>query len=183
MAILLGMSSSFKGRKFDVDQDEVTIGRSTSNLIILDDPSISSQHCVILKQGNRYTLRDLDSTNGSRVNGDAIQECGLRPKDILQFGGMEFMFDGADIEADAETEAPPPDEPPVENQPADSPAESAAEQPVRPAGATNRVPASFKTASPYGSRSKHHHRTWFFVISGISLLVLGVLIHFIFTAL
>jgi pSer/pThr/pTyr-binding forkhead associated (FHA) protein len=98
MAVLIGMSSTVKGKKFELTHDETFIGRTQQNHVPIDDPSISSRHCSIVRDGNRYSLIDLGSTNGTRLNGAGVTKTGLCPKDILQIGSVELMFDGQDVE-------------------------------------------------------------------------------------
>lgn len=50
----------------------ITLGRDKGNDIILDDRLVSRHHAVIQKIGNEYFLEDLESTNGTQVNGQAV---------------------------------------------------------------------------------------------------------------
>jgi hypothetical protein len=68
---------------------EVKLGRSTENDIVLNDPSVSRHHAVILKTDNEYFVTDLGSSNGTYVNGRQIQGGSvLKPNDILKLGVM-----------------------------------------------------------------------------------------------
>lgn len=98
MVYLILMSGDDEGRKFEITKDETVIGRSAATEIHLDDPSASGKHCMVLRQGERYTIRDLKSTNGTRLNGVGIREARLKPKDIIMVGSFELMLDGEDIE-------------------------------------------------------------------------------------
>jgi predicted component of type VI protein secretion system len=157
MAILIGMSESIKGRKFDVDHETVTIGRRPSNVIILDESSVSGAHCSITKDGAKFTLRDLGSTNGTGVNGRAIKECRLNPKDILQIGNLELMFDGTDIEPDTTPGASATTRIEVFSEPA-------------------RVPTTFQTASPFGARHGRHGHLWSIIVAVVGALAVIFLI-------
>lgn len=99
MAYLQVLSGDYKGQKFEIDRDRVIIGRSHDNLICIEAPSISGKHCVITRDGRKYTLQDLDSTNGTRLNDVRIKEYRLSPKDIVTVGDIQMRFDGPDIEA------------------------------------------------------------------------------------
>ncbi|NQU40958.1 MAG: FHA domain-containing protein [Lentisphaerae bacterium] len=81
-----------------IDQDEMILGRAADNAITIDDPAASSRHCAILRQGNRYTLRDLNSTNGSYLNGAQITEVPLAPGDVLTVGSVRMLLEGDDIQ-------------------------------------------------------------------------------------
>ena len=72
MAKLSGMSGDFKGREYPIEQGEITIGRKTDNVILLDHPTISSHHCRILRNGDACVLQDLDSTNGTWHDGSRV---------------------------------------------------------------------------------------------------------------
>ncbi len=160
MAYLIGMSPSVKGRKFNVDADRVRIGRKSENEIVLEEPSISGTHCVITRSDRRYVLTDKDSTNGTRLNGAAIHEARLNPKDILQIGHVELMFDGDDIEAD--------------------PATSPASRGVEFVPELSRGPVEPQAGSPFQSRSENRHlKLWMILIGLAVLLVLGGLVFFI----
>jgi len=77
--------------------DETLIGRSDENTVVIDNPGASSRHCVILRSGDRYTLRDLNSTNGTFLNGARVTECPLAPGDIINVGSTRVLFEGEDI--------------------------------------------------------------------------------------
>lgn len=85
-------------RVFTLDRDETVIGRASDNAITIEDPAASSRHCVILRKGNRYTLRDLNSTNGSYLNGAPVTEVPLAPGDVLTVGSVRMMLEGDDID-------------------------------------------------------------------------------------
>ncbi len=57
-----------------------------------DDDQMSRVHCLILCENNRFVLRDMNSTNGTLVNGNAVGELELRPGDVIQIGQLEVEF-------------------------------------------------------------------------------------------
>ncbi|OQW98098.1 MAG: hypothetical protein BWK77_00080, partial [Verrucomicrobia bacterium A1] len=93
MAVLIGMSPEVKGKNFDLDLEKTTIGRNATNMIVIDHVTVSGRHCCIVKTGNKFSAVDLGSTNGTRVNSKEIKESNLHPKDLLQVGSVEFLFD------------------------------------------------------------------------------------------
>lgn len=107
MAFLLGMTGETKGRKIHIANDETTIGRGADCVIPLADPSVSGHHCRIVRDGGKFTIYDLQSTNGAFVNGKRLMESRLKAKDIVRFGSLEFIFDGDDIEAPEPTVSAP----------------------------------------------------------------------------
>ena len=54
----------------ELGRDIVMIGRAPSNQIVIDHPTVTAQHALLLRTGVFYSLKDLDSTNGTRINGD-----------------------------------------------------------------------------------------------------------------
>jgi pSer/pThr/pTyr-binding forkhead associated (FHA) protein len=73
------------------------IGRREGNDLIISDPSISGSHCEIEKNASGYTLRDLGSTNGTRVNGETVAVSGLFRNDVIHVGDVSVIIDGDDI--------------------------------------------------------------------------------------
>ena len=86
MASLIGMSADVKGKNVPIDRDEITLGRSKDNVVVLESPTVSGHHCCIVRQGNQFLLKDLESTNGTRLNAKEVSEAKLHPKDIIQVG-------------------------------------------------------------------------------------------------
>lgn len=65
----------------------LTMGRRSSNLVQVLDPTISRDHCQIVLQGDEYVLEDLGSTHGTYVNQERIQRHVLKPNDRIRLGG------------------------------------------------------------------------------------------------
>lgn len=159
MASLTGMSADVKGRVFQLEQEVTSLGRSKDNTIIIENPTVSGHHCSITREGNAYVLRDLESTNGTRLNGKSVTEVRLKPKDLIQVGSVEFLFDGEEVEA-------------VETH-------SFAEARVEEAAGPVRAPESFNTISPFGARQKETKGLWLFLISLVGVLALiAVVVYF-----
>jgi pSer/pThr/pTyr-binding forkhead associated (FHA) protein len=158
MAVLIGMSSTVKGQKFEITNNETFIGRSGQNHYQIEDTSISSRHCSIMREERKYTLVDQGSTNGTRLNGAPVAQAALRPKDIIQIGGIELMFDGQDVE--------------IPNDPLHQTSK------IEVASGPTSIPASFHTASPFGSR-RDSRKPWVIITIALILLALGALVYFI----
>jgi len=75
-----------RGQVFDNLPTPVTIGREEGNLVQLNDERISRFHLKIQEDGERLVLTDLESTNGTKVNGEAVQLWILRPGDLISVG-------------------------------------------------------------------------------------------------
>jgi pSer/pThr/pTyr-binding forkhead associated (FHA) protein len=78
----------------ELGSDIVTIGRAPSNHIIVDHPSVSTHHAVLLRTGASYSLKDLNSTNGTRINGDCVTDAELKDGDTIRFGSVTAIFAG-----------------------------------------------------------------------------------------
>lgn len=93
---LIVLSEQFRGKNYELTEPKYIVGRVDNCDIYLKDPTVSSRHCEFVKTGNTYLLRDLNSTNGTRVNNVPITEQELKSSDILQIGGIEILFDCED---------------------------------------------------------------------------------------
>jgi pSer/pThr/pTyr-binding forkhead associated (FHA) protein len=100
MAFLKILSGGQKGQKLAIDRDETGIGRASDNVLAIDDPSISGHHCNVTREGRRFTLHDLGSTNGTRLNNVKVDEYHLSAKDVFSAGSINILIDGDDIEDD-----------------------------------------------------------------------------------
>lgn len=155
MAFLIGMTESVKGQKFELKKDRTTIGRNASNDIVLDDATLSSQHCYVSCRGDRFVLHDLNSTNGTRLNMERITEAELSPKQILQLGAVELMFED-------------------ENAPAGNMGDASRTEVHVDAAPPVATPKSFSSVSPFGTRRKdQHRRLWIVIIALVGILALA----------
>jgi pSer/pThr/pTyr-binding forkhead associated (FHA) protein len=80
---------------FMLEQEYTHVGRATGNEICLPYPSISNRHCIFIHSGPDIVLRDLNSSNGTYVNGEIISETILRPGDQVQTGTVFMKFEPA----------------------------------------------------------------------------------------
>ena len=68
------------GAIFELDADEVSIGRGVKNHIVIHDNEVSREHCRLVRLLEGYELHDLQSSNGTFVNGQrVITTCMLTP--------------------------------------------------------------------------------------------------------
>ena len=92
----------------ELTDEVITIGRGPDNTIILNDPSISTLHAQLLLEGDTYRLKDVDTTNGTCVNGKPIAEALLQFEDRIRFGAAEAQYKSSEA---AESEPlPKPEE-------------------------------------------------------------------------
>ncbi len=73
-------------------EPEVRIGRDPSNSLAIGDLSLSRRHCVLSRQENGYTVRDLESRNGTFVNGGVVSEKRLDHGDQISVGESVLVF-------------------------------------------------------------------------------------------
>jgi len=89
---LLVLEGVDKGRVFRDLPVPVTIGREEGNALRLNDERVSRYHAKVQSEDGDIILTDLDSTNGTRVNGAAIQIRRLRPGDQVSIGRSMLLF-------------------------------------------------------------------------------------------
>lgn len=104
MAKLVVLSAGMTGRTHELNVDKTTIGRVEDNTFQISEPSVSSHHCEILLRGAEVLVRDLESTNGTFINGEKVRESVLKPGQVLRLGQIEMRLeDGAPPAAPAPT--------------------------------------------------------------------------------
>jgi Nif-specific regulatory protein len=86
------LSGPLKDSTIPLAEGEVTIGRDASNGIAVVDPSVSRKHCLVNWHEGRFRVRDLDSRNGTLVNGDGVEETWLEHGDLIATGDSSFVF-------------------------------------------------------------------------------------------
>ena len=140
------------GTAHELVEDLITIGRGPDNTIIINDPSVSTYHAQLQLAGETYRLKDLESTNGTRVNGIPVTETVLHLDDRIRFGAAEAHY-----EPDTSGSQPLPQLGEIKARAAESSA----------------VPVDFSNASPFARQKgeKDPIRTAFLVGLAIVLLV------------
>ncbi len=90
---LVSISGPLQGKTFPLVDEACSIGRELGNRISISGASISRRHCVIsADQEGRYKLSDLESLNGSFVNGLPVKERYLEHGDQIKLGDTVFLF-------------------------------------------------------------------------------------------
>jgi pSer/pThr/pTyr-binding forkhead associated (FHA) protein len=79
------------GPSVDLSKDLTLVGRDEDCDVRLDHKSISKLHCVIVKTDGLLLIRDLGSTNGTRVNGQRVRRAALLPNDTLGIANLKFQ--------------------------------------------------------------------------------------------
>jgi pSer/pThr/pTyr-binding forkhead associated (FHA) protein len=94
MPKLVVLSEGLTGRSHELKVEKTTIGRLEDNSFQIPEQSVSSHHCEILLKGNDVIVKDLNSTNGTFINGEKISEQPLKPGQILRLGQIEVRLEG-----------------------------------------------------------------------------------------
>ena len=93
MPRLVVLSEGLTGRSHELKAERTTIGRVEDNTFQIPDSSVSSHHCEILLKGSEVVVKDLNSTNGTFINGNQITEAPLKPSQILRLGQVEVRLE------------------------------------------------------------------------------------------
>jgi len=93
MAKLVVLSAGMTGRTHELKVDKTTIGRVEDNTFEIAEASISSHHCELLLRGSDVVVRDLNSTNGTFINGEKVSESVLKPGQVLRLGQVEMRLE------------------------------------------------------------------------------------------
>jgi pSer/pThr/pTyr-binding forkhead associated (FHA) protein len=88
----LTVNNGTRATTYELAGDTVRIGRGPLNDIVIDNPVVSAQQAMLLKVGDSYWLRDLNSTNGTYVNGLLFTYGELKNGDTIRFGAVKATF-------------------------------------------------------------------------------------------
>ena len=178
MAKLVIQNQGMTGRACELHTDRTTIGRVEDNTFQIADPSVSSHHCEILLRGHDIFVRDLNSTNGSFINGNKVDEGSLKPGEMLRLGQVELKLEA---EGAATTAPTPPAPVPL---PAPAPAKKQVDATMLiPRGVSLEQleqggrPPGFDKNKSFSKKTNSVNR-WF-LIGGIlvGILIVGLLIY------
>ena len=84
---------SWDGERRAVDRRRLVVGRSRDCDIQLADPNVSRRHAELRREGERWAIADLGSTNGVKVNGRRVDRALLEPGDAIVLGTLELAFE------------------------------------------------------------------------------------------
>ncbi len=94
MAKLVVLSAGLAEQSYELKVDKTTVGRVEDNTFQLAQPSVSSHHCELHLKGEDVVVKDLNSTNGTFVNGTKVTtEALLKPGQILKLGEVELRLE------------------------------------------------------------------------------------------
>jgi pSer/pThr/pTyr-binding forkhead associated (FHA) protein len=99
MAKLVILSEGFTGKTYELTVEKTTVGRVDDNTFPIPEASVSSHHCEVLLRGTDIVIHDLNSTNGTFINGRQVSgEAALKPGQILRLGQVELRLEDGSAE-------------------------------------------------------------------------------------
>jgi len=105
---LIMRSGPTPGAAFTLEGDQMTVGRDSTNEIVINDAEISRRHARLTFQGGKYVLEDLGSTNGTFVNGQRLAGPRvLKAGEVVSFGEqIVLVFEVNSVDAGATMVSP-----------------------------------------------------------------------------
>ena len=151
------LSGVLEGKIFDLLEERVSMGRALDNVIRLEDGTISHHHATLILDTGEYSLRDLNSTNGTRVNGIRIVETKLHNSDAIRLGSVEMRY-----ESDTKKASQPL-----------PPAKTGVD--LTQVGLGGSKPPTFSSVSPFGRKSGQKKNVLLYVVIALVLAAAAVL--------
>jgi pSer/pThr/pTyr-binding forkhead associated (FHA) protein len=161
------LSGVLEGKVIDLIEERITVGRAMDNMVRLEDGTVSHHHAMFLVEAGEYKLRDLNSTNGTRVNGMRIVEAKLNNGDQVRLGSVEMRFES---EVRKTSQPLPPTQTGID---------------LSQVGTGNTPPPSFGAGSTFGRKKQNQRNPLVWWLLGLSVIALLVLAWFLikFTSL
>ena len=152
------LSGVLEGKVYDLIEERVTVGRAVDNMIRLEDGTISHHHAMFVLDGNDYKVRDLNSTNGTRVNGMRIVETRLTHGDQVRVGSVEIRYEG---DLKKSSQPLPPSQSGVD---------------LADLGQRSEAPRTFTSASPFGRKKKNGPGVWLWIVLGLGIAAVAAVV-------
>ncbi len=156
MACLIAMDGAVKGQRLTLDRPLTRIGRREGNDWVLPEGSVSGTHCEIERTDTGFLIRDLGSTNGTKVNNEPVKEHPLFRNDIILIGDLPVMIEGDDVPQTSKTD------------PYSIPRTTIVIQQSRP----TEPPKEF-------SKKSNSNKIWIALIVLLLLVIIGLLVPFV----
>lgn len=181
MAKLVVLSPEQKGRSHELTVDKTTIGRVEDNTFQIAESSVSSHHCEIVLRGADVVVKDLNSTNGTFINGEKISESVLKPGQTLRLGQIELKLEDGAVSAGSPASAAPP-----------APAPAGSKKPVDQTVVMKRGvsldeleqgtrTSGFDTSTKGFSKKSNKANIWFLLV-GIGVIVVVAIVFLVIIA-
>lgn len=156
------LSGVLEGKVFDLTDERITLGRALDNLIRLEDGTVSHHHALLVSEGLEYKLRDLNSTNGTRVNGLRVVEQALHNGDQVRLGSVEMRYAS---EAKKASQPLPPTQTGVNL--------------TELGHGAAAPPPTFSTTSPFGRKKRGGLNPWVWVVIGLGVIAFVAVVVFV----
>ena len=168
MPKLVVLTEGFVGTSFELKGERTTIGRVEDNSFQLAEPSVSSHHCEILLRGNDVFVKDLNSTNGTFINGQRAAESPLKPGQVLRLGVVEMRLDDGSGAAAAA--------------PAPAGKKQQDHTQLLPGGVkqTELQAGSRPVGSPFAKKSAGANKIFLYVGIGLVVVIIGFIVYSVF---
>src|SRR5689334_18829597 len=98
-SVFLNVQGPGIARQVPVGDQPVSIGRHSQNLLVLPDNLSSRFHCVIGRKDGGYFVRDLNSSNGTLLNGRRVTTSAIAPGDVVKIGSTRITLVGPGMPA------------------------------------------------------------------------------------
>jgi pSer/pThr/pTyr-binding forkhead associated (FHA) protein len=177
-------TGDLKGKRFAIQVPIANIGRAEYNDVVIADGSVSTSHAKLQRREGIWVLVDLDSTNGTRVDGEGLRgEAPLAPGAKIQFGNVEVLFEPTDDSASVQEgggtqlidKLPLPEPPPT--RPAQAPPEPDPPTPRELEGPAPEWSVVAQPSEPTDERAEPDSQLFTRLVWGLLVLVvLAVLI-------
>jgi len=105
---LVGETGALAGRRWELTEKTTRVGRDPTAAIVIHDTSVSRFHAQVTRQAGGYYLADLESSNGTQVNGELVSEPHrIVAGDLLRFGEVVFRCEEAPVSIPPVSTLPP----------------------------------------------------------------------------
>jgi hypothetical protein len=84
---------TWRGGEHLIERRALTLGRGRDCDVVLDDKNVSRRHAELVRHGDGFVLRDLDSTNGSAVNGRRVRQADVKAGDLISLGTVTLRLE------------------------------------------------------------------------------------------
>jgi predicted component of type VI protein secretion system len=185
MAKLVVLSPEQKGRSYELKVDKTTIGRVEDNTFQITESSVSSHHCEVLLRGSDVVIKDLNSTNGSFINGEKISEGVLKPGQTLRLGQIELRLEAGDSTTTPPVPGAPPAPAPATGSTTSSQRKQLDQTVVMKRGVSldeleqGTRTSGFDTSSKGFSKKSNKTNRWFLIGGVIVVVIVGIVFLYI----
>ena len=129
------------GKPIELAKPVTIVGRGEFVDIPFDNKSVSKQHCILVRTDGLVLIRDLGSTNGTRVNGQRVRRGALLPNDQIAFANFKYILKYSDTVAEAAGHADQPLD--FEDADADAPSQEKPAMAGAPPAKRNTLPDAY----------------------------------------